>query len=122
MYNHFMMMGRLVRDPEFRDFEDGKTGMNITLAVRKNFKNMDGGYDVEFYRIAFWEFIVDQYKAHLKKGMAVFVKGRLYNTIETLKSGYELTYPLLIGERILYFTSLPKQVEEEEENVVEETD
>mgnify|MGYP006346432075 CR=1 FL=1 len=54
--------------------------------------------------------------------MAVFVKGRLYNTIETLKSGYELTYPLLIGERILYFTSLPKQVEEEEENVVEETD
>jgi len=68
MYNHFMMMGRLVRDPEFRDFEDGKTVMNITLAVRKNFKNMDGGYDVEFYRIAFWEFIVDQYKAHLKKG------------------------------------------------------
>ena len=115
MYNHFMLMGRLVKDPEFKEFEDGKTVMNITLAVKKNFRNIDGEYDVEFYRVAFWEFIVDQYRNYLKKGMAVFVKGRLHNTSETLKNGYELTYPLLVGERILYFTSLKSEVESGEE-------
>ena len=112
MYNHFMLMGRLAKDPDFKQFEDGKTVMNITLAVRKNFRNIEGEYDVEFYRLSFWEFTVEQYKNYLKKGMAVFVKGRLQNTIEALKSGQESSYPYLIGERILYFTS-PKTVEVE---------
>lgn len=113
MYNHFMLMGRLVKDPEFVEFEDGKKVMNISLAVRKSFKNIDGEYETEFYRIGFWEYQLEQYKTYLKKGMAVFVKGRLQNTSETLMSGYDLTYPVLIGERLLFFTSAKPVVSEE---------
>ena len=104
MYNHFMLLGRVAKDPEVKELEDGRKVLNISLAVRKNFKNIDGEYDVEFYRISFWEFLVEQYSPYLSKGMSIFVKGRLLNVTEKLMTGYELVYPSLIGEKILYFT------------------
>ena len=113
MYNHFMLMGRLVKDPEFVEFDDGKKVMNINLAVRKSFKNIDGEYETEFYRISFWEYQLEQYKAYLKTGMAVFVKGRMQNTVETLMNGYEISYHTLVGERLVYFTSPKATISDE---------
>lgn len=103
MYNYFMLMGRLVKDPEIYSLEDGKQVMNITIAVKRNFKNSDGNYDVDFFRIAFWEFLVDMYKDYLKKGMPIVVKGRLQIVTNKLESGYEAQSPTLIGERIMFF-------------------
>ena len=39
--NHSVVVGRLVRDPELRETENGNHVTSITLAVPRSYKNMD---------------------------------------------------------------------------------
>ena len=105
MYNYFMLIGRLTKDPELREYADGKRVVNIRLAVSRGFKNSNGEIETDFYQISFWEFLVDFIVDNIKKGMPVFVKGRLQTHSEELANGYTLSYPILIGEKLLFFPS-----------------
>ena len=102
MYNYFMLIGRLVKDPEKKEFKDGKKAVSVRLAVKRAFKNTSGTYDVDFFNVTFWEFLVDVITESLKKGQMVAVKGRIGTTTEELASGFPLAYPNLIGERIMF--------------------
>ena len=44
MVNVVMLIGRLVRDPEIVECENGKKISRITLAVNRKFKSSDGIY------------------------------------------------------------------------------
>ena len=48
MLNQVVLVGRLVRDPELRETEEGKKVTNITIAVPRSYKNIDGEYDTDF--------------------------------------------------------------------------
>lgn len=116
MYNYFMLMGRLVKDPEIKEFPDGKKVMNVRLAVARGFQNSHGEVETDFFSIAFWDFLVDYAKDNLKKGQPVLVKGRLQTSEDKLSNGYNLSYPVLIGERIMFFnnSNAEKKPQEEE--------
>lgn len=105
MYNYFMLMGRVVKEPEVKDFGEGKKMVNLRLAVARSFKNSNGEIETDFFNIVFWEFLVDYIIDNIQKGQPVLIKGRLQNAQEALASGYVLTYPTLIGERIMFFNS-----------------
>ncbi len=102
-----MLMGRVVKEPEVKDYGEGKRVINLKLAVSRSFKNSNGEVETDFFNIVFWEFLVDYIVDNIKKGQPVLVKGRLQNTQEVLANGYNLTYPTLIGERIMFFTNKP---------------
>lgn len=112
MYNYFMLMGRVVRESEIKEVGDNKKVLNLCLAVRRPFKNMNGTYDTDFFTITFWDFLSEIAKDRLKKGVAVVVKGRIQTTQEELSSGYPLNYPTLIGERIMFFDNPSASKEE----------
>ncbi len=103
MYNYFMLLGRLVNDPEIKELAEGKRVMNIRLAVSRSYQNTKGEYDTDFFTIVFWDFLADYAADNLKKGQPVLIKGRMQNSNEKLANGYQLTYPSLIGERIMFF-------------------
>ena len=42
MLNQIVIVGRLVRNPELRETEGGKKVTNITLAVPRSYKNING--------------------------------------------------------------------------------
>ena len=44
MLNQTVIVGRLVKDPELRETESGKKVTNITLAVPRSYKNVNGEY------------------------------------------------------------------------------
>ena len=115
MYNYFMLMGRLVKDPEIKELSEGKKVMNIRLAVGRSFQNLKGEYETDFFTIVFWDYLVDYAKDNLKKGQPVLIKGRIQTTKAEMASGYTLSYPTLIGERIMFFGSTPTTALEEEE-------
>lgn len=48
MLNQTVLVGRLVRDPELYETENGNKIANITLAVPRNYKNINGEYDTDF--------------------------------------------------------------------------
>ena len=48
MLNKTILVGRLVRDPELIETENGRKVTHVTLAVPRNFKNSSGEYDTDF--------------------------------------------------------------------------
>lgn len=48
MLNQTVLVGRLVKDPELNETENGNKVTNITLAVPRSYKNADGEYDTDF--------------------------------------------------------------------------
>ena len=48
MLNQVVLVGRLVRDPELKELENGNKLSNITLAVPRSYKNVNGEYETDF--------------------------------------------------------------------------
>ena len=46
--NNVVLIGRLAKDVELRRTNSGKAVASFTLAVNKDFKNEEGGYDADF--------------------------------------------------------------------------
>ena len=98
-----MLMGRMVKDPEVKEVGDGKRVMNIRIAVSRGFQNANGEYDTDFFTVTFWDYLIDYTMDNLKKGQPVLVKGRMQTKQEEHAKGFQLCYPILIGERIMFF-------------------
>ncbi len=81
MLNQVVLVGRLVKDLEVREFDSGKKGSNITLAIPRSFKNMEGKYDTDFIDCVLWEQVATNTKEYCKKGDIVGIKGRLQSRI-----------------------------------------
>ena len=48
MLNQSVIVGRVVRDPELKETENGNKVTNLTLAVPRSYKNINGEYDTDF--------------------------------------------------------------------------
>lgn len=59
MLNQIVIVGRLVRDPELRETDNGKKVTNITLAVPRSYKNLKGEYETDFIDCVLWTGIAD---------------------------------------------------------------
>ena len=77
MLNQVILVGRIVKDPEIYETETGKKLVNLTLAVSRSFKNMNGEYDTDFIPCTLWQGIAENAKEYCKKGDLVGIKGRI---------------------------------------------
>ncbi len=56
MLNNVVLVGRVVRQPELIQTQEGKKVSTVTLAVTRSFKNAASGeYDTDFINITLWE-------------------------------------------------------------------
>ena len=58
MLNQTVIVGRLVKEPELRQTENGTKVTNITLAVPRSYKNVDGEYETDFISCVLWKGIL----------------------------------------------------------------
>lgn len=75
--NNVTLVGRLVRDPEVKEYEDGSFRTTVDLAVSRDYRNNDGVYDTDFIRCILWNGIANTTKEYCHKGDVVGIKGRL---------------------------------------------
>lgn len=120
MYNYFMLIGRIAKDIEITELDDGKRVINLVLAVLRPFKNTDGTYQTDFFRVSLWEFLADIAVENLKKGSKIAVKGRLTPKVITLESKAIITVNELIGERLIFFNNPKNNDESSNESVQSE--
>ena len=60
MLNQVILVGRLVKDPELKQLDDGRVVTTITLAVQRNYKNAETGeYDTDFIYCTLWAGIAE---------------------------------------------------------------
>ena len=65
--NKFCVMGRLVRDPEIKETENGNKVANITLAVDREYKDKEGKKITDFLNYSLWNKDAENIKNYSKR-------------------------------------------------------
>ncbi len=75
--NKVILIGRLTRDPEIRQTQNGLTTARYSLAVQRSYKNANGTYDSDFISCVCFKKTAEFAEKYLKKGMRIAVTGRI---------------------------------------------
>ena len=101
MLNQTILVGRIVRDPEIRETENGNKVTNITLAVQRPYKNIAGDYETDFIDCVLWKTVAETTSEYCKKGDLIGIKGRL----QTSKDNDNKTEINVVAERVTFLSS-----------------
>ena len=105
MINMVMLVGRLVRDPEVVERENGTKLSRITLAVNRKFKGVDGVYHTDYIDCTLWNSIAKNACDYCSKGDLIGIRGRLQ--VENIeKDGVKKKYTDVIAENITFLSSV----------------
>lgn len=105
MLNMIVLTGRLVRDPELRETDSGKKVTNVTLAVPRSSKNVDGAYDTDFIDCSVWNGIAEETTKYLKKGDIISIRGRLQTELCEKTNGGKAFSMEVIAEKVAFLSS-----------------
>ncbi|MGL5634679.1 MAG: single-stranded DNA-binding protein [Sarcina sp.] len=76
--NKIVLLGRLVKDPELKVVEgSGKVYTKFTIAIRRDYKSLDGERKSDFIPLIMWEKKAELACQFLKKGDSITLSGRL---------------------------------------------
>ena len=108
MLNQTVIVGRIVKDPELKETDSGKKVTNITLAVPRSFKNMNGEYETDYIPCVLWKGVAESTTQYCKKGDLVGIKGRIQS--RSYETEEEKRYVVdLIAEKVTFLTSKNKE-------------
>jgi len=79
MYNKVILIGNLGADPEVRALENGAKVAKFSLATNENYQDKAGEWQkkTEWHNIIAWRYLADRAESSLKKGMMVFIEGKV---------------------------------------------
>ena len=88
--NKFCVMGRLVRDPEIKETENGNKVANITLAVDREYTDKEGKKITDFLNYSLWNKDAENIKNYSKKGSHVVLEGTFNDKVIELEDGKKI--------------------------------
>ncbi|MBV6439678.1 MAG: single-stranded DNA-binding protein [Haliscomenobacteraceae bacterium CHB4] len=79
MINKVTLIGHLGGDPEIRHLENGTAVGRFSLATNENYKDKEGNWQTqtEWHNIVVWRELAERAEKQLKKGMQVYVDGKI---------------------------------------------
>ncbi|MEO6903732.1 MAG: single-stranded DNA-binding protein [Bacteroidia bacterium] len=77
--NKVILVGNLGKDPEVRHLEGGVAVANFSLATSETYKDKSGqkNEQTEWHNVVVWRGLAEVAERYLKKGMTVYVEGKL---------------------------------------------
>lgn len=79
MVNQIVLVGRIARTPEVRITENGKKVATLTLAVPRNYKNINGEYETDFLDCTLWTAVAESTTQYCKTGDMIGNKAKCGN-------------------------------------------
>ena len=110
MLNQIVLVGRLTRNIKINKSENGKKVANISLAIPRSFKNMEGTYDTDFIDCVAFENIAENTASYCSKGDIVGVKGRVQSRVVE-KEGKKDYLRDIVAEKVTFLSSRKKEDE-----------
>ena len=110
MPNQIVLVGRLTRNIKINKSENGKKIANISLAIPRSFKNMEGTYDTDFIDCVAFENIAENTASYCSKGDIVGVKGRVQSRVVE-KEGKKEYLMDIVAEKVTFLSSRKKEEE-----------
>ena len=105
MINHIILVGRLVQTPQLHLTENGKKKSEVTLAVPRAYKNLDGEYETDFLDCVLWTNVAESTSEYCKVGDIIGVKGRIQTRMISKEDGTKYKKVEIIAERVTFLSS-----------------
>lgn len=110
MLNQTVIVGRIVRDLEVHETENGNKVAQLTLAVPRSFKNMDGEYETDYIPCVLWRGVAENTAEYCKKGDLVGIKGRIQTS--QYEQDDEVKYVTeVVAEKVTFLSSRRQEAE-----------
>lgn len=77
MINNVVLVGRLTKDPDIRNTQQGTEVASFTLAINRNFKDQNGNREADFINCVAWRKTAELIRDHVSKGQQIGVVGRI---------------------------------------------
>lgn len=106
--NKVILVGNLGKDPEVRHLEGGTAVANFSLATTETYKDKAGQRieQTEWHNIVVWRGMAEVAEKYLKKGMTLYVEGKLRTRSWDDKEGHKRYITEIVGDT---FTVLNKK-------------
>ena len=98
--NKTIFLGRVVRQPEIRYTQNQKVVAQFDIAVNRDFKNANGEYEADFFRVVMWGKVAELAGNSLDKGHRVLLEGRLQNRSYEAKDGTKRYVTEIIADKM----------------------
>ncbi|MFC7786721.1 single-stranded DNA-binding protein [Rossellomorea sp. GCM10028870] len=105
MINQVTIVGRLTKDPEARKTLEGKSILNATIAVNRNYKNQKGQIDTDFVLCTVWNRAADNMEKYCRKGSVVGVTGRIQTRHYENDQGKRTYVTEVVAENVRFMDS-----------------
>lgn len=116
MLNQLVIVGRMVKDPEMVEGEDGKKRLNMTLAVQRPYKNAEGIYEADFIPVTMWDTVAEKTTEYCKKGDIIGVKGRVQTSNYEIDGEKKFRMDV-VAERVTFLESRSHGHQEQEQDM-----
>lgn len=106
--NKVILVGNLGKDPEVRHLEGGAAVANFPLATTETYKDKNGNRNeqTEWHNIVVWRGLAEVAEKYLKKGMTIYIEGKLRTRSWDDKEGNKRYTTEVVGDS---FTILSKR-------------
>lgn len=106
--NKVILVGNLGKDPEVRHLEGGSVVANFSLATTDSYKDKNGNRQeqTEWHTIVVWRGLAEVAEKYLKKGMTIYVEGKLRTRSWDDKEGHKRYATEIVADT---FTILSKK-------------
>lgn len=110
--NEIIVIGRVGRDPELRHTKSGVPSAFTSVAT--DYRPKDGDPRTDWHNIIFWGDLAERAMARVKKGVGIWVRGRMrYRSFET-EDGQKKFQAEIVAERFSVIPLKPPPKDEYE--------
>ncbi|MEB5568356.1 single-stranded DNA-binding protein [Mammaliicoccus sciuri] len=102
MINKAVLVGRLVRDPEYRTTPSGVQVATFTLAVNRTFTNQQGEREADFINCVVFRKQAENVNQYLSKGKLAGVDGRLQSRSYENKEGQKVFVTEIVCDNVQF--------------------
>ena len=117
--NITMLVGRLTKDSELRFTENEKKVGNFTLAINRDYKNINGEYETDFINCVVFGEQAETLNKYTQKGDLIGVQGRLQTRNYEDKEGKKHYITEVLVNKVQFLSTRNSQ---KNENNVESSD
>ena len=102
MLNRVTLIGHLGKDPEVRRLDSGAAVAKFSLATSESYKDKDGNKvkTTEWHNVVVWRSQAEFAEKYLKKGMLIYVEGKLTYREYTDKDNVKKFYTEIVASNI----------------------
>lgn len=105
MINRVILVGRLTKDPEYRQTPSGVSVATFTLAVNRSFTNSQGEREADFINVVVFRKQADNVNKYLSKGSLAGVDGRIQSRSYENNEGRRVFVTEVVADNVQFMDS-----------------